>query len=292
MTNPATTSTPTSMAQLPNFVHLGPGKSGSTWLHEVLSLHPQVYLTAAKDLYFFSRYFERGPRWYAEQFADCATDRPIIGEVCPDYLSDPAVPQRIHVVLGDGVRLMVTLRDPVDRAFSSYLYLAKHGLAGETFRDTWKANPELIAEGCYADQLRRFAAHSGRQSLYVSLFDDLQANPQGFFDATTDWLGIERLALPADELAAKLPASSARLLPLAKAAQRGAQWVREHDGAQFVGRIKRSAVVQRLLYRPLGTDRPTPSATDVAALRAELWPQVVGVEQDFGLDLIARWGWT
>ena len=38
--------------RLPNFLHLGPSKSGSTWLHEVLISHPEVYFSEAKDLLF------------------------------------------------------------------------------------------------------------------------------------------------------------------------------------------------------------------------------------------------
>ena len=56
------------MTRLPNFLHLGPGKSGSSWLHETLALHPEVYLSEAKDLYFFSRYYDRGVDWYRKQF--------------------------------------------------------------------------------------------------------------------------------------------------------------------------------------------------------------------------------
>jgi hypothetical protein len=48
------------VTRLPNFLHIGPGKSGSSWLHETLALHPEVYLSEAKDLYFFSRYYDRG----------------------------------------------------------------------------------------------------------------------------------------------------------------------------------------------------------------------------------------
>jgi Sulfotransferase family len=288
---PSASTTADTSGRLPTFLHLGPGKSGSTWLHEVLSTHPDVYLTGAKDLYFFSRYYDRGPGWYAQQFADAPPRAAAVGEVCPDYLADPVAPQRIRDVLGPDVRLMVTLRDPVDRAFSSYLYLAKHGLARPTFRDTWLASPELVEEGRYATHLRRYRDAVDGRPILVGVFDDLEADPQAFLDATTTWLGLAGLPLPDDQLAAKLPASAARLLPLAKAAQRGADWVRRRDGARLVGRVKRSAVVQRLLYRPLGDDRPTPSRVDVDALREELLPQVLGVEQEFDVPLLDRWGW-
>lgn len=54
--------------QLPNFLYIGPDKAGSSWLHEVLIQHPEVFLSEAKDLYFFDRYYDRGMAWYASQF--------------------------------------------------------------------------------------------------------------------------------------------------------------------------------------------------------------------------------
>ncbi len=76
----------------PNFLHLGPGKAGSTWLLEVLPGALRS-ITEAKDLYFFSRYYDRGGR-YEGQFAD-ANGSPVIGEMCPDYLAAPEAAARI-----------------------------------------------------------------------------------------------------------------------------------------------------------------------------------------------------
>jgi len=276
---------------LPNFLHLGPGKSGSTWFHEVLSLHPQVYLSDAKDLYYFSRYYDRGPQWYRAQFAGAGPQHRVVGEVCPDYLLSPGIGDRIHRCLGDRVKLMVTLRDPTERAFSSYLYLRKHGLAAPTFRETIRAEPMLLDEGRYGSKLAGLETHCRRESIHVAVFDDLQHDPQQFLDDTTDWLGIERLQLDPTLREARLPASRARLLPLAKVAQRGAEFLRRHDGAHLVGRVKRSPLVQRALYTPLGDDRPTLSPDDAAYVRAELESEIGTVEQQFGLDLRRRWAW-
>ena len=76
------------MNRLPNFLYVGPDKAGSSWLHEVLLKHPDVYLTPAKDLYFFDRYYDRGSSWYAAQFRDARQEK-IVGEVCQDYLFHP-----------------------------------------------------------------------------------------------------------------------------------------------------------------------------------------------------------
>ncbi|MDN5767054.1 MAG: sulfotransferase [Humibacillus sp.] len=277
--------------RLPNFLHLGAGKAGSTWLHEVLSLHPSVYLSEAKDLYYFSRYYSRGTDWYREQFAGAGPQHRVVGEVCPDYLASPHCADRVAATLGTDVRLMVTLREPAERAYSSYLYLSKHGLAAPTFRQTAHDSPELIDEGRYGSQLADFARVFGAEAIHVALFDDLQNDPQGFLDGVTDWLGLERQPLSPEQLEAQLPASKARFLPLARAAQRSAEFVRQHDGAKIVGRVKRSALVQSTLYRQLGDDRPQISPEDLAWVRSELDGEVSELEQQFGVPVRARWNW-
>jgi Sulfotransferase domain len=276
---------------LPNFLHVGPSKSGSTWLHEVLILHPEIYLSQAKDLYFFNRYYDRGPGWYRAQFRDAQKEHKIIGEVCPDYLACPEAPERIRDCLGPDVRLMVTLREPISRAFSGYLYLSKHGLAAPTFQDTLKTAPELLDEGRYATHLRRYLRHFDRKSLHVVLFDDLQADPQAFLDDTTAWLGVAQQPVSPGLLEARLPASKARWLPLAIAAKRGATLVRRLDGADLVGRFKRSPLVQRMLYQPLGDDRPAMAPEDVAFMHEQLDGEIAAVEDEFGIPLRRRWDW-
>ena len=276
---------------LPNFLHIGPSKTGSTWLHEVLILHPEIYLSQAKDLYFFSRYYDRGPGWYRAQFRDAQREHKIIGEVSPDYLACAEAAGRIRDCLGPEVRLMVTLREPGSRAFSSYLYLQKHGQAAPTFRQTALTDPDLLNEGRYATHLRRYLSFFDRKSLNLALFDDLEADPQAFLDGVTTWLGVAEQQISPELLGARLPASKARWLPLAVLAKQGANVARRLDGAGLVGRLKRSPLVQRVLYQPLGDDRPTLSAEDVAFVREQLDGEIAWVEEEFGIPLRSRWDW-
>jgi hypothetical protein len=275
--------------RLPNFMYVGPDKAGSSWLHEILLKHPDVYLTPAKDLYFFDRYYDRGLEWYASQFRD-ARDEKIVGEVCQDYLFHPLAAARIHETFGP-VKIMVCLRDPVERAWSSYLYMRKHGIGPDTFGEALRSRPELLEHGRYATGLDRFLARFPREMVHVALFDDLAAGPQEFIDDVTDFLGIDRLPLAEKDLAARLPAARARSVRLASAARRSADWVRERDGARLVGTVKRSALVQRALYRAIDRQAVRPTPEDVATVQTALAPEVEALERTFGPRLREFWGW-
>lgn len=277
------------MNRLPNFLYVGPDKAGSSWLHEMLLKHPEVYLTPAKDLYYFDRYYDRGRAWYSTQFR-AAREETIVGEVCQDYLFHPEAAARIKETLGP-VKIMVSLRDPVERAWSSYLYMRKHGIGPETFSEALQSRPELLEHGRYATGLDRFLELFPRDLVHVALFDHLVVDPQGFLDDVTAFLGVDPLPLGPKDLEARLPAAKARSIHLASATRRSADWVRAHDGATLVGRVKRSQLVQRALYRPLDRRAVRPAPDDVQVIRSALSPEIDSLDRSFGLQLRQAWGW-
>lgn len=274
---------------LPNFLYIGPDKAGSTWLHEVLIEHPQIYLSPAKDLYYFDRYYSRGIDWYASQF-EGARDEKVVGEICQDYLADPQAPTRINETLGHP-HVMATLRDPVQRAFSSYLYMRKHGEGPSTFAEALRSEPNLVEHGRYGAQLARFREFTPPERLHLAVFDDLKSDPQSFVTDVTDWLGVTPMTLTEDQLGARLPASRARFLPLAWAVRRIANVARRLDMASAVGRVKRSPVVHRLLYAPWGDSAPAVLPEDAEWIKERLRDDVRSLDAQYGLGLERRWGW-
>lgn len=276
---------------VPNFLYIGPDKAGSSWLHEVLLTHPQVFMPVAKDLYFFDRYYDRGLDWYLSQFASATPTQVVVGEVCQDYLFCPQAPKRIAESLGTA-RFMVTLRDPADRAFSSYLYMLKQGQLPGTFLEALESRPELIEHGRYATGVARFTEHFPVDSLYIGVFDDLVEDPKEFIDNLLRWLEIDPLVLSDEALATRLPAGAARSPLVARWARRAADIVRERDGANLVGRVKRSPLVQKALYRTLTDDKPVMSSEERLTVQRLLADEIASLDRDFGLSLAKRWGWT
>ena len=249
-----------------------------------------MFLTPAKDLYFFDRFHDRGADWYAGQFRGSEARHLLVGEVCPDYLASPEAPSRMRDLIPDA-RLVTTLRDPATRAFSSWLYMRKHGEGPDTFSAALDTVPDLLEHGRYGAQLERFTDAFQRDQLFIGLFDDLRQDPQAFMDSLTDWSGVERLPLPTDDLEAKLPASKARVPVLAWSVRRAAEFTRSHDGARIVGAIKQNPLVHKLLYTPLGDQAPTMSHTDRDRVREVLNDDVVRAEEISGTALRQRWGW-
>ena len=116
---------PTSQMHLPDFLCVGAQKAGTTTLHALLGLHPNIYLPSGKELHYFSLHYSAGLDWYQKFFSN-ASDGQCIGEITPYYLFHPYVAERIAHELGR-IRIIILLRDPVARSLSHYAHACRHG---------------------------------------------------------------------------------------------------------------------------------------------------------------------
>src|SRR4051812_44651015 len=165
---------------IPNFAYIGTNKAGSTWLFNALARHPEVYLASDKGLYYFDHHFDKGRQWYLDHFRG-ADDEVAVGEISHSYLSSAEAPGRI-AELNPCMRLLVCLREPVDRAFSDYLDLVKNGQFDGPFSAALEQFPRLLDRGRYATHLQRYLDLFPREQVHVSLFDDLRTDPQAYAD--------------------------------------------------------------------------------------------------------------
>ena len=101
-------------------------KGGTTTLQLLLDQHPEVWLPSKKELHFFSLHYSHGAQWYSGCFVDAKANQ-CCGEITPYYIFHPHAPQRIAELLPD-VRLIVLLRDPVERCLSQYFHSCRWGL--------------------------------------------------------------------------------------------------------------------------------------------------------------------
>lgn len=278
--------------RLPNFLYIGPDKAGSTWIFEALSWHPQACMAPAKDIYFFDRYFARGLDWYRANFTGATQGHRVVGEVSHDYLYSSEAARRIKDTLGEDVKLMVCLREPVDRAFSAYLFRVKDGTLKCDFDARAPELAEIVDHGRYFKHLQSYFEAFAREDIYVALFDDLEADSPRFALDLFRFLGVAELAIPDHLAGKKLPAVRPRNLALARLAKQGADLMRGWGLPGVVGSLKRSQTVLDLLYVPYTDgDKPRPAAEQREQFRAVYRDDVCALENMLGIDLRRRWGY-
>ncbi|MGN6391567.1 MAG: sulfotransferase family protein [Gemmatimonadales bacterium] len=198
---------------LPNFLVIGAAKAGTTSLHWYLAEHPDVFMTPVKDPSFFAYGVdERGQllwgdpqrhvfpirslREYEGLFAE-TRNATAVGEASTMYLECPQAAGRIQALL-PAVRILCSLRHPVDRAYSDYLmHLRRRGLRFDPARELtataeW-AQPESrwMQIGMYYQQLKRYYDAFPRDRIQVVLFEDLRQNPREFVTQVYRFLDVD-----------------------------------------------------------------------------------------------------
>lgn len=207
---------------LPNFLVIGAQKA-TTSLFQYLRQHPDVYMES-KDCRFFA--FEgagpdsvRGPgardimsrktvtdfEDYRALFAGTSGEK-AVGETSPIYLYVSQAADRIkHYV--PRAKLIVVLRNPVERAYSAYLLLARYGLERLSFSEALRQEPARIADcwhpiwhygsrGFYHDQLTRYYRLFDQEQIGVYLYDDLTDDPAGTTQNVLRFLGVDEAFVP------------------------------------------------------------------------------------------------
>lgn len=138
----------------PDFLIIGGEKCGTTSLYEYLIQHPNILPAKGKEVYFFDKKFHNGFSWYRTFFPSILRKKYynfvlkkkiITGEATPRYLNHPQAPKRISELLPD-VKLIVLLRNPVDRAFSHYQMEFSNGREKLSFEKAIENEQERIGE--------------------------------------------------------------------------------------------------------------------------------------------------
>lgn len=167
---------------LPDFLGIGAQRCGTTWLYENLRAHPEIFMPDKKELNFFSEIngnYAKGLPWYENYFKDASpTDRK--GEITPEYLLDPSVPGRIIKAL-DTVKVIAILRNPLDRALSSYGKGLREGNWDIGFDEFTRTNRDYcIDRGKYYRQLLPFFERWPKENILIKIYEDIAGGPQEF----------------------------------------------------------------------------------------------------------------
>ena len=184
---------------LPTFLGIGVPRAGTTWLHTLLSGHPDVYLPAKrKEVRFFDRHYQRGIAWYEGFFCPPGeADRyAAIGEISPQYFYCEECPGRISAILPEA-KLLVMLRHPVDRAYSNYGFVVQRRNYRDSFEEFLATRPNALEMGFYSRHLSRYLRHFDASRILALVFEEAVADGDKVRRALGDFLGVSQDGFPA-----------------------------------------------------------------------------------------------
>ena len=213
---------------LPDFIIFGVSRSGTTSLYQYLSQHPNMEPSVVKEPRFFDMYFDRGINWYKMNFPSkwqkfiftkLKHKKFITGEASGAYLQNPHAPKRIHN-LNPNMKLILLLRNPVDRAFSHYIRKMKNGSEKLSFEEvTEKEKTRIegeqekmeknekyyspiyhslayITTGLYAMRLKRWLKYFSMKQILVLENGEFLRDPEKVYNQAVEFLGLPKWNLP------------------------------------------------------------------------------------------------
>ncbi len=178
-----------SYLMLPDFIIIGAHKAGTTSLHHYFDQHPDVFMTVVKEPNYFSfdpmnaahvgarkgSYRVKSLSDYEALFKGAPLESRR-GEASPSYLHSRSAPTRIKELLPE-CRLIVSLRNPVDRAYSAYQMAFRAGVTKMRVEDIEPGLDSWTKKSLYAESLSRYLKIFSDSRLRVVLFEDLIENP-------------------------------------------------------------------------------------------------------------------
>jgi len=178
-----------------DFIGVGMPRAGTTWIYNCLKEHPEICISRDKEVHFFDFNFAKGIEYYKSFFEHCGKEK-IKGEFTAGYFSEEKTLQRIKEAFPD-VKIIVSLRNPVERAFSHYLYRKRTRGWFKKFSDVLDNDPiNIISTGFYYKHLLRIYKYFNPEQVLVVIHDESKQNPQKFIQEIFRFLGVNILFKP------------------------------------------------------------------------------------------------
>jgi len=191
--------------KFPNFFCIGVQKAGTTLLYELLKEIDDIYLPSKKELHFFdTQEYNKGWEWYAHYFQD-ASDKKSIGEITPSYILINDVAEKISNSPMQGLKFIVILRNPMERAYSHYVMRYRKGEEEYSFEESFQLEKDRIEEsteayrkysyfkrGFYSTQIEEYFKYFNEKQFYFILFEDFVKNQDHYIGEVCHFLGVKK----------------------------------------------------------------------------------------------------
>ncbi len=186
-----------------DFLGIGSEKAATYWVADCLKSHPEICFAKRKELAFFNEFdqhflklrnprYSWGTKWYRRQFSHCKRKK-IKGEYTPTYLYSEQTAIRIKKHY-PSTKLIVTLRDPVERAFSQYLHDISTGVIRNcTFEEALQKHDSYVQKGLYFKHISTYLKYFPRKQMIFIFTTDITTNPTKTLHRLYSFLGLKEV---------------------------------------------------------------------------------------------------
>lgn len=211
----------------PDFICIGAQRSGTTWLHNSLNKHPQLWLTPVKELHHFddpkrTRYFKHlknrlkttrmsltkwdrnyffsiknDDEWYCGLFKDAQKKGLIAGEITPAYaVLDEADFIRIKAINPE-VKIIFIMRNPIERSWSAFMNAKRKNRAGKDHDDQTQSavnfalKQSALTRSLYIDTINRLEKVFDSHKICYVFYDDIVNNPAALMKDLLNFLDVD-----------------------------------------------------------------------------------------------------
>ena len=216
----------------PDFLVIGAKRCGTSWLDKQLRKHPDIYLPQKrKEIQFFDLYYERGWDWYQSFFPveQEVNSSGCIGEVTPNYIYVPKVPELIYKHLPN-CKLILMLRNPVDRLYSQYGFKIRNEAYTGTFQEYLQQSEVPFKRGFYGSQVERYLQYFDPEQLLVLVFEEVMKQPRTELMKIFEFLSLDPSKFDFDDVGKKINHSyRVRFAKSLALANSFVKWLRQND---------------------------------------------------------------
>ncbi|HEY5889149.1 MAG TPA: sulfotransferase domain-containing protein [Acidimicrobiia bacterium] len=189
------------MRALPTYIIAGAMRSGTTALNSYLRQHPEVGVSSNKETHFFDHNFDNGLDWYRDLFPEEGRFL-AVGEATPNYMFSPPALDRIQQTLPEA-KLVVMLRNPIDRAYSHYWHDRVRNKVSAEFDEVvqneinGEGSPDAyLARGIYRPQIEEISRRFSSDSVLIQIFEEMASDPKIVYATVCRFIGVDDTFIP------------------------------------------------------------------------------------------------
>lgn len=192
-----------------DFLGIGAPKSGTTSLFHYMLGHPQIFMPTEKELPFFNGVVnpELWETYYRKHFS--GSEGMVKGKITPQYMNLPETPKNIHEYLPD-VKLIVILRNPIDRAYSYFAMKKRNDTEQRTFEEVVHQQMSLkdsaiesvydsyLKKSEYGKILTEYLKYFKKEQFLILFSDELKNKKKESLEKVFSFIGVDPNFIPSN----------------------------------------------------------------------------------------------